>query len=146
MAFEPPPTHAITASGSLCSFSSIHKAPQAAKQQDGEQYPEAGKAGGVAKNLGSDDVAVQLLQNQYEQHEPQRLDGVLDENEQGGGNGTDEGAEEGDHVGHTDDHRHQQRTGELENQTADIAQHADDGRVHDLAVDHNDCFGNFVCT
>ena len=71
-----------------------HKAPQAAKQQDGEQYPEAGKAGGVAKNLGSDDVAVQLLQNQYEQHEPQRLDGVLDENEQGGGNGTDEGTEE----------------------------------------------------
>ena len=72
-----------------------HKAPQAAEQQDGEQHPEAGKAGGVAQDLGSDDVAVQLLQNQHEQHEPQRLDGALDEDEQRGGNGTDEGAEEG---------------------------------------------------
>ena len=112
-----------------------HKAPQAAEQQNGEQHPEAGKAGGVAQNFGPNDVAVQLLQNQHEQHEPQRFDGVLDEDEQGGGDSTDEGAEEGDHVGHTDDHRHQQRTGELEDQTADITQHADDGRVHDLAVD-----------
>lgn len=62
-------------------YDHAHKAPQAAKQQDGEQYPEAGKAGGVAQNFGSDDVAVQLLQNQHEQHEPQRLDGVLDEDE-----------------------------------------------------------------
>ena len=125
-----------------------HEAPQTAEQQDGEQHPEAGKAGGVAQDLGSDDVAVQLLQNQHEQHEPQRLDGALDEDEQGGGDGTDEGAEERDHVGHTDDHRHQQRTGELEDQTADIAQHADDGRVHDLAVDeaaeHLVCVEDFL--
>ena len=125
-----------------------HKAPQAAEQQDGEQHPEAGKAGGVAQNFGSDDVAVQLLQYQHKQHEPQRLDGVLDEDEQGGGDGTDEGAEEGDDVGYTDDHRHQQRTGELEDQTADIAQHADDGRVHDLAVDeaaeHPVCVFHFL--
>ena len=120
-----------------------HKAPQAAKQQNGEQYPEAGKTGGIAQNLGSDDVAVQLLQNQHEQHEPQRLDGVLDEDEQGGRDSTDKGAEEGDHVGHTNDHRYQQRTGELEDQTADIAQHADDGGVHDLAVDK--AAEHFVC-
>ena len=37
-----------------------YKAPQTAKQQNGEQYPEAGKAGGVAQDLGSDDVAVHL--------------------------------------------------------------------------------------
>ena len=56
-----------------------HKTPQTAEQQDGEEYPEARKAGGVAQNFRSDDVAVQLLQNQHEQHEPQRLDGALDE-------------------------------------------------------------------
>ena len=72
-----------------------YKAPQTAKQQNGEQYPEAGKTGGVAQNFGPDDVAVQLLQNQHEQHEPQRLDGALDEDEQRGRNGTDKGAEEG---------------------------------------------------
>ena len=43
------------------------------------------------------------LQHQNEQHEPERLDGVLDQDEQGGGNGTDEGAEEGDDIGHADD-------------------------------------------
>ena len=112
-----------------------HKAPQTAKQQDGEQHPEAGKAGGVAKDLGSDDVAVQLLQNQHEQHEPQRLDGVLDEDEQGGRDGTDEGPKEGDDVGHTDDDRDQQRAGKLEDEAGDVAQHTDDGGIQDLAVD-----------
>ena len=112
-----------------------HKTPQAAEQQDGEQHPEAGKAGGVAQNLRPDDVAVHLLQNQNEQDEPERLDGVLDEDEQGGRDGTDERPEEGDNVGHTDDDRDQQRTGELEDEAGDVAQHTDDGRIQNLAVD-----------
>ena len=111
------------------------KAPQAAKQQDGKQHPEAGKAGGVAQDLGSDDVAVHLLEHQHEQDEPQRFDGVLDQNEQRGRDGTDEWPEEGNHVGHTDDHRDQQRTGELEDEAGDVAQHTDDGGIQDLAVD-----------
>ena len=61
--------------------------------------------------------------------------GVLDQDEQGGGDGTDEGAEEGDDIGHADDDRHQQGTGELEDQAGNIAQHADDGGIQDLAVD-----------
>ena len=75
-----------------------HEAPQTAEQQDGEQYPETGKTGGVAQDLGADHVSVQLLQHQNEQDEPQRLDGVLNEDQQGGGHGTDERAEEGDHI------------------------------------------------
>ena len=130
-----------------------HKAPQTAEEQDGKQHPEAGKTGGIAQDLGSDDVAVQLLQHQNKQDEPQCLDGVLDEDEQCGGDGTDEGTKEGDHVGDADDHRHQQRTGEPEDQAADVAQHADDGGVHDLAVDeaaeHPVCiesfFGDELC-
>ena len=112
-----------------------HKAPQAAEQQDGKQHPEAGKAGGVAQNLRPDDVAVHLLQDQNEQDEPERLDGVLDEDEQGGRDGTDERPEEGDDVGHTDDDRDQQRAGELEDEAGDVAQHTDDGGIQNLAVD-----------
>ena len=58
-----------------------HKAPQAAEQQDGEQHPEAGQTRGVAQDLGSDDVAVQLLQDQDEEDEPEGLDGILDQDE-----------------------------------------------------------------
>ena len=47
-----------------------HKAPQAAEQQDGEQHQKLERTGGVAQDLGSDDVAVHLLQHQNEQHEP----------------------------------------------------------------------------
>ena len=112
-----------------------HEAPQPAKQQDGEEHPEAGKSGGVAQDLRADDVAVQLLEHQNEEHEPEGLDGTLDEDEQGGGDRTDEGAEEGDDVGDADDDGHQQSAGELENDAGKVAEHANDGRVQNLAVD-----------
>src|SRR5699024_9032764 len=94
-----------------------------------------GQAGGVAQNLGADDVAVQLLQDEDESHKPEGLDGVGDEDQQGGGHRADEGTEEGDDVGEADDDRHQQGAGEAHNDADDIAQHADDGRVHNLAND-----------
>ena len=112
-----------------------HKAPQAAEQQDGEEHPEARKAGGVAEDLGSDDVAVHLLQDQHKEDEPERLDGILDQDEQGGRNGADEGTEEGNDIRHTDDDGDEQGTGKLEDQTGDVAQHADDRGIQDLAVE-----------
>ena len=51
-------------------YDHAHKTPQTAEQQDGEQYPETGKTGGVAQDLGADHVSVQLLQHQNEQDEP----------------------------------------------------------------------------
>lgn len=44
-------------------YDHAHKTPQAAKQQNGKQHPEAGESGGVAQDLGSDHIAVQLLED-----------------------------------------------------------------------------------
>ena len=125
-----------------------HEAPQTAEQQDGEEHPEARKASGVAQDLRADDVAVQLLEHQNEEHEPEGLDGTLDEDEQRCRHGTDEGTEEGDDVGDADDDRHQQRARELEDDAGEVAEHTNDGGVHDLAVDeaaeHLVCVEDFL--
>ena len=42
------------------------KAKQAAEEDDGEQYPEGRKAGAFAQDLGSQNVAVKLLQYEDE--------------------------------------------------------------------------------
>ena len=113
------------------------EAPQTAEKQDGKQDPEAGKAGGVAEDLRADDVAVQLLQDQDEEDEPDGLDRVLDQNQQGGRDGTDERAEEGDNVRHANDDRDEQCARELDDDADDVAENTDDGGIQNFAVDES---------
>ena len=58
------------------------------------------------------------------------------------------GAEEGDDIGDADDDRHQQCAGELEDDAGEVAEHTNDGGVHDLAVDeaaeHLVCVEDFL--
>lgn len=89
-----------------------HKTPQAAKQQDGEQYPEAGQTRGVAQDLGADDVAVDLLQNDDEHDEDQALLGAHQQDQERAGRSTQERPEEGDHVGDAHHHAYQRRIGQ----------------------------------
>ena len=48
-------------------------AAEAAANQNGHHHPEAGDARGVAQDLGAQDVAVKLLQDDDEDHEEQAL-------------------------------------------------------------------------
>ena len=75
-------------------------APQPAKEQDGEHYPEAGKSGRISQDLWPDDVAVQLLQNDYKDEKVKTVQRILQQEQQGGRNGADERAEKGDDVSH----------------------------------------------
>lgn len=98
-------------------------APQPAEQDDGKQHPEAGQACAVAQNLRPNDVAVQLLQRQNKNHEPERLDGAFNQNQQRGRNRADDGAKEWNHIGDAHNGGNQQCIGESENRAADVAQH-----------------------
>ena len=49
------------------------EAEQASAHQNGEQYPEAGQPCRIAKDLWSQDIAVELLQQQYEYYRDKLL-------------------------------------------------------------------------
>ena len=58
---------------------------KAAAHGDGHHHPEAGDAGGIAQDLGADDVAVDLLQNDDEHDEDQALLGAHQQDQEGTG-------------------------------------------------------------
>ena len=61
-----------------------HEAEQAAAHDDGEHDPEAVDADGAAEDLGADDVAVELLQNENDDGEDQRLHGRDEQDDDAG--------------------------------------------------------------
>ena len=119
------------------------KAEQAAEDQNGKHDPEARKAGRVAEDLRAEDIAVDLLKNDDEDNEVQRLKRTCDHDQDRARNSADKRAEERDNVRNTDNDRDQQREGRLDGQQphrhhdahTDEAQHADDERVDELAGD-----------
>ncbi len=111
------------------------KAEDARRQRDGDQHPEARNADRIAQNLWADDVAVQLLQTDHKNDKVERLQGIYQQNQKRTGHRADDGAKERNDIGHTDDRRNQRRIRQPENQHTDIADHADNGRVNDLADD-----------
>lgn len=70
------------------------KAEQAAEDQNGEHDPEARKAGRVAEDLRAEDVAVDLLKNDDEDNEVQRLKRTFDHDQDRARNSADKRAEE----------------------------------------------------
>lgn len=89
----------------------------------------------VAQDQRTDHIAVQLLERQHKEGEIHRLDGRIQQNQKDAGDGAQEGAEEGDHIGDAHDHRDQRRVGELEEAAADKAEDPDDEGVQQLAPD-----------
>lgn len=85
---------------------------KAAAHGDGHHHPEAGDAGGIAQDLGADDVAVDLLQNDDEDDEDQALLGAHQQDQEGTGYCAQERPEEGDHVGDAHHHAYQRRVGQ----------------------------------
>ena len=87
-------------------------AKEAAAHQDGHNDAKARKPRLFPQDLGADDIAVQLLQKEHENGKVQGFFGGGQQNEEGAGNGPQEGAEEGDHIGDADkdgDHRKRKR-------------------------------------
>ena len=68
-----------------------HQPEEVAAHHDGEQHPQRGDADGLAQDLGADEVAVQLLDEEDEHREDQRLDGVHQQQDEDAGDGADEG-------------------------------------------------------
>ena len=56
-------------------------AHQALAQQHREEHPDGRQADGVAHDVGVDEVALDLLQDQKQRDKAQRLQGVVDQNE-----------------------------------------------------------------
>ena len=97
--------------------------------------PEARDADSVAEDLGTNDVAVHLLQNNDEDDEIERLQRVDQQNDQRTRHRADERTEHRNDVRHADNRRNQRRIRHLHERHADVAQDADDRRVYDLADD-----------
>ena len=111
------------------------KPKQSSEQEDGEQHPEGGQPGGVPQDLGPQNVAVELLEGQDKDGEVDRLKRIDQENQQSAGNGSDEGAKEGDDVGHAHHDGNQGRIRELENVAAHQADYSNNQRIQQLPVD-----------
>ena len=107
--------------------------PQPAEEQDGKGDPETGDAGRTPDDPGPNHVAVQLLQDQDENHEHQAVHRVGQQQDQRAGNGADERPHKGDDIGDADHDAEQRRLGEAHHQAAQEAEHADDGRIQQLA-------------
>ena len=84
-------------------------AEKAAAHQNGDDDPQAGKAGALSQDLGADHVAVQLLESQHEQQEIQRLNGIDQQNQEEAGDRPQEGAEERNDIGDAHKNGHQRR-------------------------------------
>ena len=111
------------------------EAEQAAAEQDGEHDPETVNAGGIAKDLRADDIAVDLLQDDDENDVNQALHRRDEQNDQRRRHRADERAEHGDDIRHGDDHAHEHDIRHAHDRTADIADDADDGGINDLTAD-----------
>ena len=71
-------------------------AGDAAADDEGRHHPKAGEADGGAHDAGVDETALQLLQADDEDDGPEGLDGALEEDEEGAGDGPQIGAQDGD--------------------------------------------------
>ena len=76
-----------------------------------------------------------MLEDHDEDHEHQTLLGADQQDQECRRHRTQEGPEEGDHVGHAHHHADQRRVGHFQDGTADKAQDADDEGVQQLAAD-----------
>ena len=107
-------------------------AKQAAHDGNGNNDPERTETGAFTEDFRADDVAVQLLDQKDQDNEPNGLGGISDEDNKRAGDGTDEGAEEWDHIGDTYDNGNQRIIGHFENCKDDEGKNTDDQRIKEL--------------
>ena len=93
--------------------------------------------------MGSEDIAVKLLQAKDEDHKVQALPGVDEQNQQRRRHQANDRAEERDDIRYADDCRNQHRVRQLEDQHPKIAENTDDQRVNELADDK--AAEDFIC-
>ena len=87
------------------------------------------------QNLWTDDVAVQLLENQYKDRKDQRFDWVGDHDDEDAWDSTDKWTEVRDHVGNANNEADQHRIRHAQCAASDKAQHTDDSGVQNLTGD-----------
>ena len=115
-------------------------APKAAEQKNREKHPEAREARGVADDLGAEDVAVELLQDDEVHLKVDAVHGTLEQQQQAAEHAGQDGAEERHDVEDKDEDADEGGVLDAHDHTADEAQHRDDERVddfaHEEAVEH----------
>ena len=67
------------------------RAEQLARDRDGDDYPKRAHADGLADDGGADDVAVDLLDDQHDEHEDDGHGQAIGQHDDGAGNTADEG-------------------------------------------------------
>ena len=111
------------------------RAEEGAEDGDREHHPEGGKSGRVSEDLGADDVAVDLLENDDKDGEHDRRARIEDQQQKNRRDRTDKRPEVGDDVGNADDDADQHRIGPLEDRHDEKAENADNGGIDDLSDD-----------
>ena len=87
---------------------------QSTSQKDGENNPESGKPCTVAKDLRSNEIAVQLLQKKDKDNKIHTLQRICEHDQEGRWDRSYVGAEKRDHIGHAHDHADQHHIRHLE--------------------------------
>ena len=64
-----------------------HNTEKTSAKKDGKDDPEGGQANGISKDLWTQNIAVKLLENQYENDKNQALGGTVQHNEYRAGYG-----------------------------------------------------------
>ncbi len=100
---------------------------------DGEHDPEAVDTDNVAENLGSQEVAVKLLQQNNKHGKDQRFHGRHHENNHNRGNCADERSEERNNIGYADYNRDEHRVRHSKNCAANVANNTYDRAVKNSA-------------
>ena len=109
-----------------------------AHRGNGDHDPDTAHTNAVAEDLGRDDVAVDLLNDENEDRKDQRgAEAAVwrDENDDGARNCAEEGTEYGDQVGDTDHQRDHGVVGNVEDPRQDIDDEHNDAGVENFAAD-----------
>ena len=111
------------------------EAEKPAEHRDRHQNPEVGNAQPAAQNLRPDDIAVDLLEDKFENHEIQGVDRAFQQDQHTADRYADQRAEERDDVRQAHKDGRDQGEGQPKDQHADVGEDTDDRGVDDLADD-----------
>ena len=98
-----------------------------------EENPESRDANRIAENHRADEIAIQLLDNQNQNQENQRLPRIEEEQNHRAGYRADERAEHGDDVRDADNDADERRVRQAEDVHADKRQYTNNRRIKDFS-------------
>ena len=108
---------------------------ETAADDQGDQDPDGGNAQPFAEEPGLEDIAVEGLQDDCEEQEPERVPGVDQDQDKGPDGGPDHGAEGRRQVGHAHDHGNDRDIRHIHDQHEDPVQDPNDQTVQDIKGD-----------